>query len=197
MNNSCYRSYTNKEKVSRVVRKSEYEESTSENSSSQKPMDDLLSNVHKEPRQLDYRCVICNSVSRDHDSNVSKMYEPKRAENFVSIIRFYNDEISARCVHVENSNDILTGEIYFHKNCLTKLERKYVRDSKVDEVIDLSTLHKISFDDSQSTCDESFINSQSTSYDESVYNSQLTFNEESFNSSQSQIGNESVTCTFF
>ena len=78
-------------------------------------------------------CIIYNFKTHKSDSKIYKISDVKRAEQFLEITRYYEDNVFYRCSHLLYVKDIIDGGIYYHKSCLRAYELKYKADLQVVE----------------------------------------------------------------
>ena len=78
-------------------------------------------------------CIVCNQAKCQGDSRKLRIYETKRAKQFLSAIKFNKEEVFTRCILCKAVGDIFAADVMYHKNCMTNY-MKFQRD--VGEILD-------------------------------------------------------------
>ena len=129
--NSCYRPYTDKNKVLRaskkITEKTDLEQNNDDISKKMTRSQAASKSCGGVKNKNDF-CIICDMSSHNKDSTTLRICETKRAENFFQITRFYQDDVFRRTAHLQDAEDVFAADIYYHKNCLRGYELKYERD---------------------------------------------------------------------
>ena len=145
MTNSCYRTYTDKNKIARVAKKKDFvnQKTCAAHDTDEVPQKTgrftrsmIKSDSNILIKEKNSICVICGFCYNDSNAKKYKICEIHRATNFLKIIRFYQDEVFTRCSHLQDPKDIFAADIYYHSNCLRAYEQKYIRDTSCRSTIE-------------------------------------------------------------
>ncbi|XP_057301781.1 uncharacterized protein LOC130636171 isoform X1 [Hydractinia symbiolongicarpus] len=121
--NTCYPRY---------VRSKERFESRNETATSTEDLEvkpkRKKSNVSSPPPLAEKPCVICNHIKFKGDLKRFRICEIRRANSFLSAIKFNKDAVYDRCVLLKCPGDIFAADIVYHRKCLNGYIVKFERD---------------------------------------------------------------------
>ena len=64
-------------------------------------------------------CVICNQIKFKGESKRLRISEKRRANLFLSAIKFNKDDVQTRCILHNTAGDIFAADVMYHKKCLS------------------------------------------------------------------------------
>ena len=153
MSNDCYKRYTSKSLLDRIVRKRKAGETETESvTESQlntpaipvrktscgagRPLPNLL-----DVYSIDYKqkCIICNNYSYKNVYTKSRISESPRAKAFLKASTFFQDLVFTQTCDLQDEHSIFGAELYYHRNCMQNYLHKYESLSK--EEIDNTELN--------------------------------------------------------
>lgn len=63
-------------------------------------------------------CIICNKISNAKIVAKFRMRDKSRAEKFLKIANYLNDNVLIRDPNLKTSQDVLNHEVFYHSACL-------------------------------------------------------------------------------
>ena len=153
MSNDCYKWYTSKSLLDRIVRKRKAGETETE-SVTESPLNTPAIPVRKTSRgagrpspnpldvySIDYKqkCIICNNYSYKKVYTKSRISESPRAKAFLKASTCFQDLVFTRTCELQDEHSIFGADLYYHRNCMQNYLHKYESLSK--EEIDNTELN--------------------------------------------------------
>ena len=87
-------------------------------------------------------CIVCNQMKSKGIVKRFRICEARRAQLFLSAIKFNKDDVYTRCSLLQNIGDVYAADIMNHKKCLENYIRRFERE--IEEILNspLSELEK-------------------------------------------------------
>ena len=118
MTNSCYKSYTDKNKVARAAKKLDFSSASTSQSAPNIPQkvtrsQSILSQVSAKKRKV---CII-RGRAVPKDKELFRICEVDRANRLLEISNFYKDDVFTRTCCLQNPADVFAADLYYYGNC--------------------------------------------------------------------------------
>lgn len=128
MNNTCYKTYTMKSHLDRIIASR-----TSELSTDRKPQragrSSIAARPHPTPESEIYqkKCVVCGFVKHKGDYEKYRISESHRAMKFLEATVFMQDDVYTRTCDLQDIQAVFGADLYCHKPCIKNYLLKYER----------------------------------------------------------------------